>query len=93
MHHDKVFAAIKSSASLSLGVIEHSNFSGCLFRIPRCQLREVLLSDDLTYTTIALRTLVAAVTGISWPFSSFAFLILNTERTDEATMKSVASTK
>jgi hypothetical protein len=27
---DKVFAKIKSSATLSLGRIEHSNFSGCL---------------------------------------------------------------
>ena len=29
-NQDKVFATIKSSATLSLGTIEHANFSGCL---------------------------------------------------------------
>jgi hypothetical protein len=46
-----------------------------------------------THTTIPLRAVTAALTGISWPFSSFAFVTVNTERSDEVTMKIVASTK
>ena len=45
------------------------------------------------YTTIPVRTVTAALTGISLPFSSIAFVTLNMERTDEATIKRVASTK
>jgi hypothetical protein len=53
----------------------------------------VMMGDDRTHTTIPLRTVTAALTGISWPFSCFAFVTVNTERTDEVTMKIVASTK
>jgi hypothetical protein len=51
--------------------------------------------DDLarTHMMTPLRAVTAPLTGISWPFSSFAFATLNTERTDEMRMKIVASTK
>jgi len=54
-----------------------------------------MTDDDLvrTHMEIPLRAVTTALTGISWPFSSFAFVTLNTERTDEANMKIVASTK
>jgi hypothetical protein len=45
------------------------------------------------YTTIPVRAVTAALTGISLSFSSFAFVTLNMERTDEVTIKRVASTK
>ena len=46
-----------------------------------------------THMTTPLRVVTAALTGISLPFSSFAFVTLNTERTDEVTMKIIASAK
>jgi len=51
--------------------------------------------DDLarTHMMTPLRPVTAALTGISQSFSSFAFATLNTERTDEMTMRIVASTK
>jgi hypothetical protein len=54
-----------------------------------------MMGDDLvrTHMTIPLLAVTAALMGISRSFSSFAFVTLNTERTDEVTMKIVASTK
>ena len=46
-----------------------------------------------TYMTTPRSTVTAALTGISFPFSSFAFVTLNTESTDEVKMKVSASTK
>jgi hypothetical protein len=61
------------------------------------QLQKVAMmtNDDLarTHITIPLRAVTAALMGISWPLSSFACVTLNTVRTDEMTMKIVASTK
>jgi hypothetical protein len=91
-HQDKAFAEIKSSATLSLGRIEHSNFSGFLENLT-LSFKEQLWAIVRAYTRSPSLTVTAALTGISLPFSSFAFVTLNTERTDEATMKSVASTK
>ena len=66
---DKVLATIKSSATLSLGRIEHSNCSGCLFKkIPLSAFKKaVMMGDDLTRThmTIPLRAVTTASTGIS----------------------------
>lgn len=88
---DKVAAETKSSATLSLGRIEHSNSSGCL------ENRTLSLKwyGPITWThmTIPRSAVTAALTGISCPFSSFAFVTLNTVSTDEITMKIVASTK
>jgi hypothetical protein len=92
---DKVFAEIRSSATLSREAIEHANVLGCLRRSDggNSQLREAFISDEpKTYTTTPLKTVTSALTGISLPFSSFAFVTLNADRTEEATMKSVAST-
>jgi hypothetical protein len=91
---DEVFAEIRSSATSSLEAIEHANFLGCLRRSDgNSQLREALISDEPeTYTTIPLKTVTSALTGISLPFSSFALVTLNVDRTEETTMKSVAST-
>jgi len=59
------------------------------------QLQEAVGDDELTRThmTIPLWAVTAALTGISWSFSSFAFITSNTERTDEAIMKIVAETQ
>jgi hypothetical protein len=91
---DKVFAKIRSSATSSLEAIEHANFLGCLGRSDGdSQLREAFISDEpKTYTRIPLKAVTSALTGISLPFSSFALVTLNADRTEEATMKSVAST-
>jgi hypothetical protein len=92
IHQDGVFAKIKSSAALSLGRIEHSNLSGCL--------QNQTLSFGMhmqtiipTYTKSLRRTNAVASTGISLPFLSVAFVTLNTDRTDEVTVKIAASTK
>ena len=92
---DKAFAKIRSSATSSLETIEHANFLGCLGRSDGdSQLREAFMSDEpRTYTRIPPKTVISALTGISLPFSSFALVTLNADRTEEATMKSVASTK
>jgi hypothetical protein len=77
---------------LSLGEIEHSNFSGCLENLT-VSFNKKLWAINWTYMTIPPLTVTAALTGISLPFSSFAFATLNTDRADEVTMKIVASTK
>jgi hypothetical protein len=48
----------------------------------------VIMDDDLakTHMMIPLLAVTAAFTGISWSFASFAFVTLNTERTDEVAM-------
>jgi hypothetical protein len=89
---DRLFAKIKSSATLSLGRMEHSNFSGWL-KNPNLSFKNHLQTITRAYITIPFRAVTAALTGISLSFSSFAFVTLNMERTDEATMKRVASTK
>ena len=43
--------------------------------------------------TIPLWAVTDALTEISWPSSSFAFVTLNTEKIDEVMMKTVASAK
>src|SRR5260370_29419047 len=88
---DKAFAKIRSSATSSLGAIEHANFFGCLRRSDGgSQLRDEFIRDEpKTYMTIPLETVTSALTGISLPFSSFALVTLNADRTEEETMKSV----
>jgi hypothetical protein len=88
---DRVFAEIKSSAMLSLGKIEHSNFFGWLGN-RTISFKERFGPRSRTYTT-GPSSMAATLTGISWPFSSFAFVTLNTESTDEVTMNIVASAK
>src|SRR6266478_1719501 len=92
MHQDRVFAEINSSAALSLGRIEHSNLSGCL-QNRTLSFRKQFKVTMPTYTKSLRRTYAAALTGISLPFSSLAFVTLYTESTDEVTAKIAASTK
>ena len=92
MFQDKAFDEIKSSAALSLGRMEHSNLSGCLEN-PTLNLKKQLWERKCTYMRTPVPGAIATSTGISFPFSSFAIFTSNTERIDEATRKSVASTR
>ena len=90
---DNAFAEIKSSATLSLGTIEHANFSGYLENATVTLSIKKHLWEIQTYATIPLRTVTSPLTVISLPLSSFALVTLNAERTEAITMNSVASTK
>ena len=89
---DKAFDEIKSFATLSLGRMEHSNLSGCL-ESPVLSFKKQLWVRTWAYTMISRVGSIATLTETSFPFSSFAFVTLNTERIDDATMKSVDSTR
>jgi hypothetical protein len=60
---------------------------------PNSQLQEPFTNKNPSLHDNPAGAVTAALTGSSWPFSPFAFVTLNTERTNGVTMKSVASTK
>jgi hypothetical protein len=90
--HGEMFSKIRFSVALSLGRIEHWNSPRCL-EIRTLSYEMQLWSRIWTYATARRSVDTATLTGISLPLWSFAFATLNTDRTDEATMKIIASAR
>ena len=55
--------------------------------------RDMAAATRTTHITIVESPWTIGVTGISWPFSSLAFVTLKAESTEAVTMNRVVSTK
>ena len=91
----KALALIKSSASLSRGVIEHSKFGGRLEVVRSATEVSNYVIDPVAHMITSDSTDLGsgATTGISFPFLSLALVTLNTDKTEAVMTKSSASTK
>jgi len=92
--HLKTKHSLKSKPP-QLYLLEQWNIQTSLddFGKPILSFKKQLWTRIRTYTTNPWSVANPSSTGISWPYSSLAFVTLNIERTDEETMKIVASTK
>ena len=61
--------------------------------IPSISLQYRYRKSKPTYMVSRPSTTFSILIEISWPFSSFAFVTLKTDKTDDAKMKSIVSTK
>jgi len=87
--YDKAFDEIRSSAVLSLGIIEHSNLSGCL-ESPVLSFKKKLNGEEID---LHGGPAITSYRDLDRDFVSVAFVTLNTEIIDDVTMKTSASTK